>query len=61
MGGNKRKWWWERRHRRVKPAFLLSALAIGIVLAVLFPYGFIMLLVGAFLALLGLYFFCFWR
>jgi hypothetical protein len=35
--------------------------AIGLLLAILFPWGFIMMMVGALLALLGLYFFCWWR
>ena len=59
--GNRRRWWWERRYRRVRPPFILAAVAIGLLLAVLFPYGFIMLMLGALLALLGLYFFSWWR
>ncbi|MDR0326192.1 MAG: hypothetical protein LBI19_08885 [Oscillospiraceae bacterium] len=59
--GHKRKGWWEKRHRRVRPPFILAAVAIGLILAIVFPSGFIMLIIGALLALLGLYFFCWWR
>jgi hypothetical protein len=59
--GNRRRWWWERRYRRVRPPFVLAAVAAGLLLAIVFPYGFIMLMIGALLALLGLYFFCWWR
>lgn len=57
--GNKR--WWNRRSRRIKPHFLICAVVICILLAIIFPHGFIMLMIGALLALLGLYFLCNWR
>jgi hypothetical protein len=59
--GNRRRWWYERRYRRVRPSFILAAVAAGLLLALLFPWGFIMLMLGALLALLGLYFLCWWR
>jgi polyferredoxin len=62
MGHKRRRVrWWERRYRRVKPPFVLAAVFAVLLLALLFPWGFIMLILGAFLALLGLYFFCWWR
>ncbi|MCL1807579.1 MAG: hypothetical protein FWG31_07750 [Oscillospiraceae bacterium] len=59
--GNRRRWWWEKRYRRVRPPFVMGAVFAGLLLALVFPWGFIMLMLGALLALLGLYFFTWWR
>jgi hypothetical protein len=59
--GRHHKWRREKRYRRIRPPVLIFAVASGLLLALLFPWGFIMLMLGALLALLGLYFFCWWR
>ncbi|MDR1692316.1 MAG: hypothetical protein LBR72_03070 [Oscillospiraceae bacterium] len=47
---------WDRRGRKLP--FLLGGIGVCILLAFFFPHGFIMMMIGIFLALLIVFLFC---